>query len=237
MKDELSRIRVSEPKPVVNHNETDYESFLEMRNAIEKSSERVNRKNMINIRKQNMLEWINSVPKKWSSSKLSDFPDHISDDLVNRLKSGTRSFYLYEGNSADRIALSYALGRKMIGGGIAKYSSFCFLTEETLMSLAKSGFEGKKQLDEIFSRSKRFYVLNGVSRDHYEPNRERPLMRRLIEHIYQNDLSLIITGSNDLDVFASNLDDASDIVFDLLEDGLVKLDEDNESNNEKSGLF
>ena len=230
MTKDLSEIRVSERRMAVNHNETDYESFKEVKESIRRGVGKVNRDTEKQRRKESLVEWVRSVPQRWSKVTVNNLPEENAQrikDLIDK-KGGVSSVYICHGSATEMMDICYALGRRFVSGGRARFENFAFVNEESLSALSKSGFEGKKEVDKLFAKNKRVYVLTGVTRDLYD-SRELSFMKRLIEHIYSNELFLIVSSSIDFHEFCENIQGTEDILQDIFKDSVIVLEDKKDS--------
>lgn len=222
----MQNIRISDVGAIVRHNETDYANFKDLKDSIDNNADRVRKKLQQEKRRESLEEWVQSVPKRWKKTSLNTIDSDLADKAKALLAKGPRSIFISGGNIADMDDLSYAICRRFVGGGVATYSQIQFLTEEQIVSWAKRGFEGQKEIDATISSNGRIFVISGIVRDRYDLGKEGAIFKRIFETCYRNDGYVIISSSVSLSEFMLNLEDSADILEEIFQDREISLDED-----------
>lgn len=210
-----------------NHNETNFEAFNEFKNDLEKKYESMEKDKVLRERRNNLVKWDKSLPERWSGASLSKMANPNATKLIELYKKrGPGSLYVHGPVGSGKTYLAYGYIRKYIGSGLTTPSRVKIISEENILSLAHTGFEGKNQFERIFDKKYNVYLIDNFgSRETYNSKNEVPMLERLIDHIYNNSLTAIFTSTEDPNVVYDFLSDstATKLGF-LVENGVVQVD-------------
>lgn len=183
----------------VKHNKTDYDSFRNFQDVLNKRYEIVEadkRKEQIN---NNIKKFNRDVPQRWRDKKLSL---NAKNALREHDLSYNDSFYFYGDNDDDKRILSYLIAKKMLKTGLLMPSNIKIFSEEYMLGFARIGYEGNQKFNDLLGKTNKLYIIHDVgSRDTYDADREGLLWDRLIDHVYSNSLQVILCGTNDYQNF------------------------------------
>lgn len=197
------------------HNETDFERFNKFQNEIDKRYSELEKKRILRERIQSLKKWDESLPERWRGASLSTIENPAakeSTEIINNLGKG--SFFMTGDAGSGKTYISYAIVRKYIGKGWTSRSQVKILSEESMLNLAYTGFEGKSKFEKLFDSRYNVYIFDNVGeRDEYNVVKEVPLWERMIDHIYNNSLSAIFTSINSPIVFSNLMSDSAQAKF------------------------
>lgn len=205
----------------VNHNETDFESFRKFQQDIDKRYSKVERERTIRERSKNLEKWDNSLPERWRGASLSKIHNPAAEVALNIIKEKGKGSFFVNGNAGSgKTYLSYAIIRKYIGSGWTTFSQVKIISEESILGLAYTGFEGRSRFEKMFDDKYKVYLFDNVGgREHYDTKKETPLWERLIDHIYNNSLYAIFTSNDSALNFSEILSDSGQAKFSHLISG------------------
>lgn len=207
----------SEGYVVKKHNETDYDSFRRFQESIDQRYVSLEKERTINERKKNLLKWMDSLPERWKDASLAkiikDREGKSAEAAININESinsfGKGSFFLHGQASSGKTYLAYAVARKYITKGWTTPSQVKIISEEAMLNLGHSGFDGRNKFDRLLAPQYNMYIFDNVGeKDRYDTNREIPLWERMIDHIYNNSLSAVFTSMFSLEEFTDNMSES-----------------------------
>ena len=178
------------------HNETDFERFRKFQNEIDERYSELERQRIKKERVNSLRKWDESLPERWRGASLGNIENpaaHEAVEIINNLGRG--SFFMTGDAGSGKTYISYAIIRKYIGKGWTSLSQVKILSEESMLNLAYTGFEGKSKFEKLFDNRYNVYLFDNVGeREEYNVVKEIPLWERMIDHIYNNSLSAIFTS-------------------------------------------
>lgn len=200
------------------NNPTDFDSFKQFQEELDGRYSRVELERIIRERQSNLKLWDSNLPERWQGASLSKMTDPAAEKALKMIGTGNHGGFFITGDAGSgKTFLSYAIIRKYIGKGLTTFSQVKIVSEESLLSLGYSGFEGRSRFEQLFDRKYNMYFFDNVGeKDRYDNNREIPLWERLIDHIYSNSLYTVFTSNYDLNGFSSILSDSGQAKFDSL---------------------
>lgn len=198
-----------------NHNETDFDAFRKFQSDIDKRYSKVERERTIKERSANLEKWDNSLPERWRGASLSKIQNPAAGKALEVIKDqGKGSFFVYGDAGSGKTYLSYAIIRKYIGAGLTTFSQVKIISEENILGLAYTGFEGRSRFEKLFNDKYKVYLFDNVGgREVYDTKKETPLWERLIDHIYNNSLYAIFTSNETASNFSEILSDSGQAKF------------------------
>lgn len=199
----------------IKHNPTNHEAFRTFEKELNKRYSKVERERVIRERSANLKKWDASLPERWRGASLSKIQNPAAQEALQILKErGKGSFFVYGDAGAGKTYLSYAIIRKYIGAGLTTFSQVKILSEESILGLAYTGFEGRSKFEKIFDSKYKVYLFDNVGeRDTYDSKKETPLWERLIDHIYNNSLYAVFTSNSTASNFSEILSDSGQAKF------------------------
>lgn len=186
---------------VIRHNRPDYSKFGDAIRRYDSLYEGVEKKQQFRLRKKGLRIWDDVVSERFPND--SDRPvtlSSIRSDAsvsVKKLVDSRKVPYLWiaGGNEKEKMLLAYAAVRRMVGKGVVSPSSVKTLSEEQIISLGKSGFDGNRRLEEILSSKMSALIVEGLgSKNGLHGTMEKPSVERVIEHIYSNPVPVVVTS-------------------------------------------
>ena len=125
------------------------------------------------------------------------------------------------------MLLAYAAIRRMIGKGVVSPSGVKTISEEQIVSLGRSGFDGNRRLEEILSSRMSALIIEGLgSKNGLHNTMEKPSVERVIEHIYSNPVPVIVTSINTPKEMDRSLNSpAGSKILSMFDDSVVFLDD------------
>jgi len=198
----------------VKHNPTDFESFKKFQENMNSryskfEAEKAKREIILNIAK-----WEEMLPPRWSTAiltKITQPADKAAKRIIEILENNPESSLYIHGNSgAGKTYLAYATLRRFIGKNWVSPGQIKIISEEALMGLAASGFQGQDRFNELLKSKYKVYFFDGVANRPSYSQKEQQLWEQLIDHIYSKSLNVIFTSNKDLTVFSAHLSDSAD---------------------------
>lgn len=190
----------------VNHNPTDYESFHAFNDDINKVYEKVEKENSRRDRAKFLEAWDNSMPDRWRGASLARIKNPAAAAALDLIKQGKGNFFITGSSGAGKTYLAYAIIRRYIGVGWVTPSRVKIISEETILSYATSGFEGKYKFDKLFDKRYTLFLIDNVGmKAQYDTRRELPMFEQLLDYIYNNSLFVIFTSNNSAASFSNVL--------------------------------
>lgn len=191
------------------HNETDFDAFKRFQDSMDERYAKVERERIIHERRLNLQRWDNNLPKRWQKASLSRINHPAAYEILELINTyGQQSFFIHGATELGKY-LAYAIVRKFIGAGWTTFSQVKIISEEAMLSLAYTGFEGRAKFENLLSDKTKVFILDNVgARDFYDERRELPLLERFIDHIYSNSLTAIFTGNDKPESFGAVLNDS-----------------------------
>lgn len=186
---------------VIRHNRPDYGKFGDAIRRYDSLYESVEKKQQFRLRKKGLRFWDDVVSERFPND--SDKPVTLSSirsdasASVKKLVDNRKVPYLWiaGGNEKEKMLLAYAAVRRMVGKGVVSPSGVKTLSEEQIISLGRSGFDGNKRLEEILSSRMSALILEGLgSKNGLHGTMEKPSVERVIEHIYSNPVPVVVTS-------------------------------------------
>jgi len=197
------------------HNETDFERFNKFQNEIDERYSELERQRTLRERINSLKKWDESLPERWRGASLSNIENPAAKEateIINKLGKG--SFFMTGDVGSGKTYISYAIVRKYIGKGWTSRSQVKILSEESMLNLAYTGFEGKSKFEKLFDSRYNVYIFDNVGeRGEYNIVKEVPLWERMIDHIYNNSLSAIFTSLNSPVEFSQLMSDSAQAKF------------------------
>lgn len=190
-----------------NHNETDYDAFKEFQKNIDEKYSEIERKRLVAERKHSLEVWDNKTPERWRGASLSKIANPAAAEVLDLIKEhGYGSFFLSGDAGSGKTYIGYAIIRKLIGAGIGSFSNTLITSEDSIVNLAYTGFDGRNKFEKLLDSKNTIYLFDNVgSRDKYNLDKEGLLWEQLIDHIYSNSLYAIFTGPYSLKEFSEIL--------------------------------
>lgn len=199
----------------INHNPTDFDAFRKFQQGIDKRYSKVERERVIRERSANLNKWDNSLPERWRGASLSKIQNPAAQVTLDVMKErGKGSFFVYGDAGSGKTYLSYAIIRKYIGAGLTTFSQVKVISEESILGLAYTGFDGRGKFEKLMDSKYKVYLFDNVGeRETYDSKKETPLWERLIDHIYNNSLYAIFTSNETASSFQEILSDSGQAKF------------------------
>lgn len=226
---------------VIRHNRPDYGKFGDAIRRYDSLYESVEKQQQLRLRKKGLRFWDDVVSERFPND--SDKPvtlSSIRSDAsisVKKLIDHMKVPYLWLAgvNEKEKMLLAYAAVRRMIGRGIVSPSGARTLSEEQIISLGKSGFDGNRRLEEILSSRMSALIIEGLgSKNGLHATMEKPSVERVIEHIYSNPVPVIVTSvSTPKEMDRSLNSPAGSKILSMFGDSVVFLDDFCEESSRK----
>lgn len=197
------------------HNATDYERFKKFQEEIDERYSAVEKKRILKERVNSLRKWDESLPERWRGASLTSIENPAAKEatkIINELGKG--SFFMTGDAGSGKTYISYAIVRKYIGKGWTSLAQTKIISEESMLNMAYTGFEGKNKYEKLFDNRYNVYIFDNVGeREEYNVVKEIPLWERIIDHIYNNSLSAIFTSLNSPMGFADLMSDSTQAKF------------------------
>jgi DNA replication protein DnaC len=206
----------------VKHNKTDYASFIDYQNSVNKKFEKVEKENKRLQRKMKLMKWDESLAARWRGASLNKIENEAAAkalEIIN--KSRKTNFYITGDTGSGKTYLAYAILRRYIGFGFINPSQIKVVSEEEVMSYASGGFTGRDKFEELLKDQYKVYVLDNVAAKESYTTRETANWEQLLEHIYKNSLTVIFTSNETRASFASILSNSTSLKFKELSEDRV----------------
>ena len=180
----------------VNHNAADYERFHRYMSEVNNRYRQVERKERLKAIQKNLELWDSQTPSRWRGASLSKDSSPEASTILDMIKNGPRggSFFIAGSANSKRTHLAYSIIRKMIAQGVTTPSQVCTLSEDKILSLSNAGFSGRDRLNSLLSSQYNLYLLDGVGSKPGYTERESATYEEVIDHIYNKDLTAVITS-------------------------------------------
>lgn len=186
----------SEDFKILNHNPSDHENYRRKQaesndkiDTIVKKMERQERKKLVDL-------WDKSIPARWSGGSLKNMEGEAArkarESVLNSRKP--LNFYISGDHGSGKTFLSYAIMRLYISLGFLHPSEIKFVSEEKIISMAKSGFMGQNNLSDLMDYTYKAYIVDNVGARNDYDQKELPIWDQFIEHIYNNSLIVVFNG-------------------------------------------
>lgn len=226
---------------VIRHNRPDYSKFGDAIRRYDSLYEGVEKKQQFRLRKKGLKFWDDVVSERFpnDSSKPVTLSSIRSDasTSVRHLVDNRKVPYLWiaGGKEKEKMLLAYAAVRRMVGKGIVYPSDVKTLSEEQIISLGRSGFDGNRRLEEILSSKMSALIIEGLgSKNVLHATMEKPSVERVIEHIYSNPIPVIVTSvSTPKEMDRSLNSPAGSKILSMFGDSVVFLDDFCEDSSRK----
>lgn len=208
----------------LNHNETDFESFREFQASLDKKFAKIEQENTRRERISHLKKWDSNLSPRFRGASLTKIKSEAAVKALSIIsENGAESFFITGNPGSGKTYLGYSILRRYIGAGFATPSQVKIISEETIMSYAMTGFEGRAKFDELFNPKYKMYLLDNVgSKESYDSRREIPFWEQLIEHIYTNSLTAVFTSNESPNSFAGILNESGNSKFrHLIKDRLL----------------
>jgi DNA replication protein DnaC len=225
----FSDIVVSEDLDSVKHNPTNYSSFSKFQEGLDRrfaQSENNKAKKEIQA---NLQKWDQMQPARWSGAKLTQIEGERSKNAAQEIlsiitKSGKVSLYIQGDSGSGKTYIAYATLRRYIGHGWVSPSQIKIISEEFLVGLAESGFEGRARFEELFDSKITTYLFDGVfSRSPRPPVKVDHFWEQLIDHIYNKSLTVLFTSNAPLREVVFLSDSGASKFNNLIENREIKI--------------
>lgn len=202
----------------VKHNKTDYSSYKQFQQNIDKRYSKVEKERIVKERIDNLRKWDNSLPERWRGASLSKIENPAAQEALNIIKENGKGCFFVKGDpGSGKTYISYGIIRKYIGSGLATFSEVKVISEESILGLSRTGYKGTTKFEELLDKKYKVYLFDNVGfrSDDYTA-REITLWERLIDHIYNNSLISIFTSNNSAISFSKILSDSGQAKFSSL---------------------
>lgn len=158
------------------------------------------------IIKHNLALWQNSISTLWKDASLDDekmaenhkefvrlHADRWNDDPAVRRHT---SIMLTGFAGRGKTWTSYAYMHEIIRRGAVTPQQIVILAESRLATIAKSGFERAAKMSELLDPKNKVFFVDEVGRGAFTNDVDRgSIWFELMDHIYSNQLCLIITSN------------------------------------------
>lgn len=187
-------------------NETDYEQFKRLQ---ERDRQRFNRRyqqRRAQIRKQNLVSWMNFLPERWKGADLKtlDTPEakHILAELDKHKKPV--SFFLHGETGVGKTYHAYAILKEYIkrewitpGQIMRDQEKGNLLSEGRLISYAKTGFEGTNRFEKMLDKGYKVIFLDDLGRGagSIASDKRKEVWDRLTDYAYSEGAMFILTSN------------------------------------------
>lgn len=199
----------------VKHNETDFSAFRDFQTSIDEKFAKSELEKSKRSRLDNLKKWDESLNNRWRGASLAKIGTPSSKEAIDVIsKNGFGNFFINGDSGAGKTYLGYAILRRYIGAGWVTPSQIKVVSEDTIMSYALGGFEGRAKFEELLRPKYKVYLFDNVAtKDHYDARREIPFWEQLLEHVYSNSLAAIFTSNETPSSFAGILNDSGNSKF------------------------
>lgn len=209
------------------HNETDFESFNKFQQELDDRYSEIEKKRILNERIKSLRKWDASLPERWRGASLSNIENPAAKQAIEIINDkGKGSFFMTGKAGSGKTYISYAIVRKYIGKGWTSLPQVKIISEESMLNLAYTGFEGKSKFEKLFDKKYNVYIFDNVGeRTEYNVTKEVPLWERMIDHVYTHSLSAIFTSLNTPVGFSNLMSDSAQAKFShLISERVVQVD-------------
>lgn len=204
----------------VNHNKTNYASFVEYEKSVNEKFEKVEKENKRLQRKLKLVKWDDSLAQRWRGASLSKIENDAALKALEIISAHKKTnFYITGDPGSGKTYLAYAILRRYIGFGFISPSQIKVVSEEELMSYANGGFSGRDKFEELLKDQYKVYVIDNVASKETYTTREAQLWEQLLDHIHKNSLTVIFTSNESRSSFASILSNSTSLKFKELTEG------------------
>lgn len=182
---------------LVRHNKGDHENYRTMKKISDERADKIVRRMQKQERLRLLKLWDDSLPERWSGATLKKMKMNAAVKVREIIQNSRKpvNFYVNGEHGAGKTYLSYAIMRTYVQLGYVHPNAVKFVSEEDILGMARSGFNGQNDLKELTHSKMKGYIFDSVSsREHYEP-KEIVFLEQFIEHIYNNNLIVIFNGN------------------------------------------
>ena len=193
----------------IKHNPTDFGAFRKFQEELDERFSKTEEAREKRERKANLLKWGEMVGARWASATLKTIENAAIKDVVQLIKEHRKtSFWIHGESGSGKSYLAYGIIRAYIGFGWCTPSQVERLSEEVLLGMAGTGFEGMGRFNKILSAKNKIYLIDGVGSKHSYTDKEKQLWEQLIDHIYTNSLTAVFTSNKTSEDFGCHLSDS-----------------------------
>lgn len=193
----------------VKHNPTDFDSFRRFQEELDERFSKTEEDRGKRERKANLAKWSEMVGTRWAGATLKTIENEAVQDVVRLIKEHRKtSFWITGESGSGKSYLAYAIIRSYIGFGWTTPSQVERISEEVLLGMASTGFEGMARFNKLLAPKNKIYLFDGVGSKHTYTDREKQLWEQLIDHIYTNSLVAIFTSNKPAEDFGCHLSDS-----------------------------
>lgn len=195
----------------VKHNPTDFEAFRKFQDELDDKFSQAEIERERRERKKNLELWGDLVGPRWATASLKTIENEARDEVIECLKKDRMaSFFIHGESSSGKSYLAYALLRAFIGSGWTTPSQIERISEEVLLGMAATGFEGMARFNKLLIAKNKVYLFDGVGSKKSYSDKEKQLWEQLIDHIYTHSLTAVFTSNGALEDFGCQLSDSGD---------------------------
>lgn len=198
----------------VNHNPVDHSGFRNYLKQVNKTYKSLERERIYEERMSNLRSWLRKLPSPWNHANLTGMRGD-APRIVNQILSDSKkpqSFYFYGASGSGKTFLTYALLRRYIGHGWASPSTVKIMSEQELLSMAYTGYIGKREFNQMLETGYMVFVVENVgTAAQYTPEKELLFWDRFVDYIHDNRILLVLSSPYKFDNFLKKLSTSSQV--------------------------
>lgn len=163
------------------------------------------------IVERGLRTWSESIGPLWRDATIDDpsMPPDVRAaivDRVNRWASGNgrhhTTLIFYGPVGRGKTWCAYALAHEMIRRNLLTPAQVRVFSEQELAEIADSGYLKAQKMDELRNSSIKLFIFDDVGRGNFRTPAERGSMWfEVINHVYSNNLAMVITANLKADAF------------------------------------
>jgi DNA replication protein DnaC len=197
----------------VKHNPIDFDKFKKFQKGLDARMEKAERNKLRESIVRNVTAWEESLPSRWSTARLEDIDNPAVKEIEAILSVNKFSSMFITGESGSgKTYLAYAITRRYLEKGHISPSKIKVISGSAITEIANSGFSGADRFNKLFHQRNAYYLFDGMATTKPTP-KELQLWESLIDHIYSNSLTVVMTSNLSASKFSDYLSDSANSKF------------------------